>query len=139
MRIGKGRKNDSGGLTFDVIIPFLRPCTLILEKVENPGERSPHWHVIYEGEVLGKGERCGALWRRVPNGGGDAFLSGYIESPLFPSGKLEIAVFTSKESSSQKDMTWRPRGDNQDRAPEAKPPQKEVTGASVSDDDDIPF
>lgn len=132
MRIGIGKKNNSGGFTFEISIPFLEPCSLDIAKVENPKDKQPHWYVYFQGE------RCGALWRRTPRAGGDDFLSGQIESPLFPGQELPIAIFNS-EVPGQKNMTWRPRGDSQDRAPEAKPAQKETVAAAVSEDDDIPF
>lgn len=133
MRIGIGTKHGEG-MRFAVTIPFLAPCTLDLWRVENPGERSPHWHITHDGE------RCGALWRRVPNGGGEAFLSGHIESPLFPGGKLEIAIFASKEVGSQKDMIWRVRTDQPgNTATPASQPQSSPSTSNPSDDDDIPF
>ena len=123
MRIGIGKKSGDG-FTFEVRIPFLAPATLDLHLVEHPGERAPHWHILHGGE------RCGALWRRVPKGGGDAFLSGHIESPLFPGGKLEIAIFAAKEGSGQKDMVWRPR--------ESERPATESHPSPASDGDE-PF
>lgn len=134
MRIGIGKKVGDE-LLFEINIPFLAPCIVALQRVENPGERSPHWHVYHEGE------KCGALWRRIPGGGGEAFLSGHIESPLFPGGKLEIAVFASKESGSQKDMVWRPRMESEKPRPESRPASSDSTGSTPSPeyDDDIPF
>jgi len=139
MRIGTGIKNDQGGLRFEVRIPFLAPCVIDLEKVENPGERAPHWHVLH------KGERCGALWRRVPKNGGEAFLSGVIESPVFPGGELKVAVFNSKTPGVLKDMTWRPW---EEEAPSSAPPRSrpvddaptaQASPPRAEDDDDIPF
>lgn len=138
MRIAKGYKHDGGALRFDIRIPFLAPCEVLLTKVENPGERQPHWHVTHQGE------RCGALWRRVPKTGGEAFLSGQIESPVFPGGKLEVAVFNAKEPGHLKDMTWRPV---EDRRETASPASDSGSGGETSgsdhrggdDDDDIPF
>lgn len=137
MRIGKGYRNGEG-LLFKLSIPFLAPCEVILTKVENPGERQPHWYVNHQGE------RCGALWRRVPKNGGEAFLSGQIESPAFPSGKIDVAVFNSKETGHLKDMTWRPAEERREASPPASDSGStgETSGSDHrggDDDDDIPF
>jgi uncharacterized protein (DUF736 family) len=137
MRIAKGYKHDGGALRFDVRIPFLAPCEVLLTKVANPGERQPHWHVTHQGE------RCGALWRREPRNGGEAFLSGQIESPVFPGGKLEIAVFNSKEPGHLKDMTWRPADERRETTSPASDSgyasQSAPADRGEEDDDDIPF
>ena len=134
MKIATGTKDDTTGkITFPVSIPFLAPATLVLEKLEKPKDTYPDYGVFCEGE------RCGALWKRVPRNGGDAFLSGPIESPVFPGGRLEVAVFVSREEGrhGQMDMTWRP--DDRSQAP-AQSGSPQGGGAAAADgDDDIPF
>lgn len=105
MRIGIGKKQESGAIAFDVDIPGLAPFPVWLERNETPGERGPAWIATY------RGERCGALWKRVPKQGGEAFLSGVLESPAFSGGRLEVAVFVAKNGPGHMDMVWRPEQD----------------------------
>jgi uncharacterized protein (DUF736 family) len=136
MRIGIGKRSETG-LRFDVDIPGLAPFPIDLEKNPQPGERGPDWLALY------RGERCGALWKRVPKAGGEAYLSGVLEGPAFPEGRLEVAVFAAKREGSQKDLVWRPR---QERAEGAeRPARTEATAVpppvsrGAEEDDDIPF
>jgi uncharacterized protein (DUF736 family) len=136
MRIGIGKRSETG-LRFDVDIPGLAPFAIDLEKNPQQAERGPDWIALY------RGERCGALWKRVPKAGGEAYLSGNLEGPAFPDGRLEIAVFTAKREGSQKDMVWRPRqekagaGDQPARrdATSVQPP----ASRGSEEDDEIPF
>ena len=145
MRIAIGRKNpDDGRLRFAVNIPFLAPALISLAKVENPTGNQPGWNA-YHGN-----ERCGAFWVKTPNGGGDPFLSGHIESPLFPGGRLEVAIFSAKEENrrGEKDMVWSPARDR-DRGATTSTSSTTSTNSTTSsgssapaatgDDDDIPF
>jgi uncharacterized protein (DUF736 family) len=140
MRIGIGKKSESG-LRFDVDIPGLAPFAIDLERNPTPSDRQPDWHAYYAGQ------RCGAFWKKVPRDGGEAFLSGNLEHPLVPGGRLEVTIFTAKESGSQKDMVWRPErssggsaaastSSSTGAAPERTPPPVARGG---EDDDDIPF
>ena len=131
MRIAIGKKDPATGrYVFPVLIPFLIPITLEMEKVESTNDRAPSM------QILCGGEKCGALWKRQPKGAsGEAFLSGSVESPVFPGGRLDSAGFHSKGAAGQLDMTWRPQ---QERAQQS-PSSSEHTPSSVSDDDDIPF
>jgi uncharacterized protein (DUF736 family) len=135
MRIGIGKRSETG-LRFDVDIPGLAPFPLDLEKNPQPGERAPDWLALY------RGERCGALWKRVPKAGGEAYLSGVIEGPAFPEGRLEVAVFTAKREGSQKDLVWRPRQERSETSErpgrsQAAPVQEPVSRGE--EEDDIPF
>lgn len=135
MRIGIGKKEgEAGHLHFAVRIPFLSPVQLVLQKEEQKrSDRSPDYSVMIEGQ------RAGALWKRTPNNGGPAFLSGMIESPAFAGGKLEVAIFAAKEDErkGEMDMVWRPA---RDEAPQGGNGGGE-SGAQVAvdDDDEIPF
>lgn len=139
MRIGIGKKSEQG-LRFDVDIPGLAPFPIDLVRSGQTSDRAPDWHAVY------RGERCGAFWKKVPRGGGEAFLSGHLESPAFPGGRLEVAIFTAKAAGSQKDMIWRPRveeksatserSSNQSSAPAQAPAPVDRGG---EEEDDIPF
>lgn len=136
MRIGIGKRSETG-LRFDVDIPGLAPFVIELEKNPQQGERGPDWLALY------RGERCGALWKRLPKAGGEAYLSGNLEGPAFPDGRLEIAVFTAKREGSQKDMVWRPRqekADSSDRSARTEPASVQPPASRGSEEDDeIPF
>lgn len=105
MQIGTGKKNEETGvIRFDVRIPFLAPAAL--EVIPNPehADKRPDFLVLYGGD------RAGALWKRTPTNGGPPFLSGNVESPIFPGGRMEVAVFcvTEGDRAGEYDMTWRP-------------------------------
>lgn len=139
MRIGIGRKNpDDDRLHFAVTIPFLTPARIELAKVENPSGNQPGWNA-YQGN-----ERCGAFWVKTPKAGGDPFLSGHIESPVFPGGRLEVAIFSAKEVNrrGEKDMVWSPPRERE-ATTQAATTSTASSGSSepaaAGDDDDIPF
>ena len=136
MRIGIGKRSETG-LRFDVDIPGLAPFAIDLEKNPQQAERAPDWVALY------RGERCGALWKRVPKAGGEAYLSGNLEGPAFPDGRLEIAVFTAKREGSQKDMVWRPRqekaGTGDQPATRESPSVQPPASRGSEEDDEIPF
>lgn len=137
MRIGIGKKSETG-LRFDVDIPGLAPFAIDLEKNPTPGDRQPDWHAYYAGQ------RCGAFWKKVPRAGGEAFLSGALESPAFPGGRLEVAIFTAKQAGSQKDMIWNPRREERSTSSTTQSAPDRTTAPApescgTEDDDDIPF
>lgn len=137
MRIAIGKKSETG-LLFEVEIPGLNAFFITLVRSEQQSDRAPDWHALYEGQ------RCGAFWKKIPNGGGEAFLSGHLESPLFPGGRLEVAVFTAKESGSQKDMVWSPRREDRSASSDRTAASSTSTSATAAgpesgEDDDIPF
>ena len=90
MRIGLGTKVGEGRFDFTVAAPCLPAAQLSMVRNDSTVENAPRYHFLY-GE-----ERCGAMWRRTPKAGGESYLSGHIESPVFPGGKLEVAAFVSK-------------------------------------------
>ena len=104
MRIGIGTKTDVGKFAFTIAAPFLPAMQLTMERNTNASnEQAPRYHFFY-GE-----ERCGAMWRRTPNGGGESYLSGQLESPVFPGGRLEVAAFVAKVGGEGlMDLVWSP-------------------------------
>ena len=136
MRIGTGKKNhETGGLVFGIAIPFLSPLEIELSKSDTHGQNHPEWIARFEGE------RCGAFWKKTPKAGGDSFLSGHIESPVFPGGKLEVAIFSAKESErrGEMDMVWSPPRESRADATTSAPSSASAASAPADEDDDIPF
>ena len=108
MNIGTGTKNEAGHLEFPTVaFPFLRAEKVVLVKAEKTKDASPDYQ-IHLGTA--DGPRCGAIWKRTPNGGGDAYLQGTLESPAFPGGRAAIAIFASKDEAAKAslDMVWSP-------------------------------
>jgi uncharacterized protein (DUF736 family) len=140
MRIAIGKKQASGRYQFQVAAPFLPADTIEIGEAEKTKDNAPDWVVTHHGE------RCGAFWKRTPRGGGDTFLSGHLESPAFPGGKLEVAIFILRdgERRGEMDMIWSPprdrngsAGSNQGSA--SAPATSAPTSTAGADDDDIPF
>lgn len=133
MRIAIGKKSGDG-LRFDVDIPGLAPFPLDLVRNANSGHNQPAWHAHY------RGERCGAFWKKTAKESGEEFLSGQLESPAFPGGRIEVAIFTSQEKGC-KDMTWRyrPAEEKTTSAQKSSTTRPASTESSGEDDDDIPF
>lgn len=101
MRIGIGTKVEEGKFAFTVAAPFLPSVQLSMERNTSEAENAPRYHFLYGGE------RCGAMWRRTPKGGGDVYLSGHLESPFFAGGKIDVAAFVSKDGGdSVMDLVW---------------------------------
>ena len=139
MRIAIGKKQTSGRYQFQVAAPFLPAATIEIGKAEKTKDNAPDWAVTHHGE------RCGALWERTPRGGGDTFLSGHLESPAFPGGKLEVAIFIIREGDrrGEMDMIWSPPRDRNGSAPINQganaPTNSDPASTAGADDDDIPF
>lgn len=134
MRIAIGKKSDLG-LRFDVDIPGLAPFPLDLVRNENTGQNQPAWHAQY------RGERCGAFWKKTAKESGEEFLSGQLESPAFPGGRVDVAIFNSQQKGC-KDMTWRyrPTEEKSTTAPKPAPSsQSAPSERGAEGDDDIPF
>lgn len=103
MRIGIGTKVEEGKFQFTVAAPFLPALQMTMVRNDSEVAKAPRYHFLYGGE------RCGAMWRRTPNGGGESYLSGHIESPLFAGGKLEVAAFVAKVGGEGlMDLVWTP-------------------------------
>lgn len=101
MRIGIGTKVGEGKFDFTVAAPCLPAAQLSMVRNESTAENAPRYHFLYGGE------KCGAMWRRTPKGGGESYLSGQIESPVFPGGKLDVAAFVAKEGGEGlMDLVW---------------------------------
>lgn len=139
MRIGIVGKKD--GVFVGIIdIPFLGKLQVALEKVESQKDQAPAYRIHWDHAT---GESIGALWKRTPSGGGDAFLSGHLESPVFPGGKCEIAMFAAKEPErrGQLDVTWRPRPERSADRPQARQSWDDTSPGAQGPDsvDDISF
>ena len=131
MNIGIGTKNEAGHLEFPTVaFPFLRAERVVLVKAEKTKDASPDYQ-IHLGTA--DGPRCGAIWKRTPNGGGDAYLQGTLESPAFPGGRAAIAIFASKDEAAkgQLDMVWSP--------PKNQPTTPAHQAPAAEGDDEIPF
>ena len=113
MRIGLGTKVGEGRFDFTVAAPCLPAAQLSMVRNDSTVENAPRYHFVYGDE------RCGAMWRRTPKGGGESYLSGHLESPVFPGGKLEVAAFVSKTDAALMDLVWSvPRGSSSAKASE---------------------
>ena len=133
MTIGTGSKNAEGNLELLITIPFAHPETLTLIKVtEKAKETSPDYLIHLGGPI---GLRVGAAWRNVPKGGGDAYLSGQIESPALHwlGYRLEIAIFGAKQENRKGwlDVVWSPPKSREESAPAPR--------SDGEAEDDIPF
>ena len=108
MNIGavKGRNNGKDGAErkewFDLIIrpPFVPSMTLSMHKNKNRIKDSePEYKIWYnynrKGEAF-RGVEIGAIWRKVSKDGKTTYFNGFIESPAFASGKLNITLFETK-------------------------------------------
>jgi uncharacterized protein (DUF736 family) len=140
MRIGTAKQDpETNRITATITAPGLVAFEVELFKIKEPQNRQPDWEIRYYGE------RCGALWKRTGRGENAVeFLSGPLESPIFPGGKIEIAVWKAKEPGrkGELDITWNPpRVDRQESAPAANSSGStpSAAGGAGEDDDDIPF
>ncbi|MDR2153056.1 MAG: DUF736 family protein [Helicobacteraceae bacterium] len=103
MRIGVIRKIEIESeryLEMSVNAPFLYPAKFRLFKIKSLSASAPNYQLYLQPPHPKKGEKqaahnVGALWIRT-NDKGDNYMSGYIESPLFASGKIGIVVFKPK-------------------------------------------
>ena len=91
--------------------PFLSRETFTLtpnkdKKVQSAPDFNINWSMNKKGEKYRR-SRAGALWKKVDENGQE-FYSGQIESPIFPNGSLNIAIFQVKiyENDNKNDITW---------------------------------
>lgn len=91
-------------------------------------------------------QRVGSLWNKVTDDG-KPYKSGSIESPIFPSGELRIAIFEAKvfEGEDPAKITWthevswkpyKPKDENTQNT--QAPRQIEIPEVTV-EDDEVPF
>jgi uncharacterized protein (DUF736 family) len=132
MKIATARKHaTTGHYSFQVKLPFLAPVIIDMEAVESANDRAPDFNLFFEGE------KCGALWKRNSQGG-ESFLSGPIETPVIPGGRLEIAIFKSKSDPGTLEMTWRPPLPGRSGASEPGSTTAPAQSAPATGDDDHP-
>lgn len=133
MRIGTAHYDEqTQSIHASIAAPGLVGFSIQLRKVSEPRDRGPAWEIYYEGQ------RCGALWKRTVRDTGLEFLSGPLESPAFPGGKIEISVWKAKEADRKKewDITWSPARE------ESRPATTTVPAPASGGDgeeDEIPF
>lgn len=114
MNIGKD-ENDQPKIAqwLEMVIkaPGLREFSLKLQAVQpEQGKRMPAFKLFHRSNTR-KGEQyrdlnCGALWHEVSGDQQTQYLSGHIESPMIPGGKLRIALFQSKPLYDGEQVNW---------------------------------
>jgi uncharacterized protein (DUF736 family) len=130
MKIATSQKLPAtGNHLFEIKLPFCPVTTVVMEKAEATSDRAPAFNLFYEGE------KCGALWKRSSQSG-ESFLSGPIEAPVFPGGRLEVAIFHSKSEPGALEMTWRAPAQSRTGA---AAPAPSAPSALVGDDGHTPF
>ncbi|EMJ37974.1 PF05284 domain protein [Leptospira interrogans str. FPW1039] len=78
--------------TFDLKfnIPFLKIENMwALPNSKKNSDNHPDYVIMYSGSL------CGGLWKKKSSNNED-YLSGNIESPLFPEGKLQFAIWKDR-------------------------------------------
>ncbi|MBE0470409.1 MAG: hypothetical protein IBX55_13000 [Methyloprofundus sp.] len=167
MVIGKDQSgNDEIAKWLEVIIraPGVREMAFKMSKgKQEVGKKMPDWVLWYRTNQR-KGEKyrdiqAGALWMSKSIDGQTDYLSGYIESPSIPGGRMRIAMFKAKPRFDGEQVTWmydvvwsadKPANEDQnDYAPQygspvanqAPAPQANTIAYSPAnfDDDDVPF
>jgi uncharacterized protein (DUF736 family) len=136
MKIGIGIKNPTTGvIELNVIIPFAKAERISLQRNETKQGSQPDFLAF-----LGM-ERCGAMWKKTSTKGGQTFLSGNLESPVFPGGTIDVALFaaTDENRKGEYDLTWRPGQRTAQSDPFNGQSGGTHAGAAADDGDDIPF
>lgn len=114
MTVGKDQQgNNKTAQWLEVVIkvPGMREFSLKMVPVQpEQGKRMPAYQLYYRANQR-KGEqyrdlRAGALWLETSLGGQTQYLSGHIETPVVPGGRLRIAMFNSKPLYENESITW---------------------------------
>ncbi|MDR0664292.1 MAG: DUF736 domain-containing protein [Helicobacteraceae bacterium] len=103
MRIGVIKRIEFEGGRFlqaNLHLPFLYPAVFRLGKNRSDAPNSPDYLLYLLPPHPKKGEKevshqCGALWIKTGEKG-ENYMSGYVQSPLFIGGRLQLAVFKNK-------------------------------------------
>ncbi|WP_255297251.1 DUF736 family protein [Leptospira weilii] len=98
MKIGTMSRSDraaegSDKPTFDLKfnIPFLKVENMwALPNTRKAEDRHPDY------VILNSGLLCGGLWKKT-SANNDEYLSGNVESPVFPDGKIQFAIWKEKD------------------------------------------
>lgn len=97
---------------FEMVIkaPGIREFRLKVVENKDAGQNKPAFHLYYRTNQK-KGEnyrdlRAGALWNAVSQDGQTQYLSGNIESPAIPGGRLWIACFNAKAQYENEQVMW---------------------------------
>lgn len=99
MKIGTMKKSEkkaegSDKPAFDLKfnIPFLKVEDMwALPNSRKETDKHPDYVVMNSGML------CGGLWKRTSTNGDD-YLSGNVESPIFPTGKIQFAIWKEKDA-----------------------------------------
>lgn len=147
---GQKKKFKAGALS----IPFLSKISITLNQntKENISSNDP---VFYINLTKAKGEggpksRIGALWlkkieKETSAKYGQEYLSGSIETPVVPDGKLYISIFKTevKEGEKEKDwdyeIVWNPPVKKQDDVNYVYSDTYIPDDYEIIDDEQIPF
>lgn len=111
--------------TFDLKfnIPFLKIENMwALPNSKKNSDNHPDYVIMYSGSL------CGGLWKKKSSNNED-YLSGNIESPLFPEGKLQFAIWKDRA----------PNGDLKGYKIEVSSKRKSETNQTTSVIEDVGF
>lgn len=100
MKIGTMSKSEkkadnSDKPTFDLKfnIPFLKIENMwALPNARKESDKHPDYVIFNSGYI------CGGLWKKTSSNN-DEYLSGNVESPVFPEGKIQFSIWKEKDDS----------------------------------------
>ena len=106
--IKKSFKSGDKDITYIEMIvrpPFSQSATFTITKNKNKDkETAPDWYINYSYNRKGESYRrvrAGALWEKTKDD--LKYKTGYIESPIFANGKINITLFKPTKFEDEKD------------------------------------
>ena len=97
---GNGGKKNQAYLEMSIRPPFMTSATFTITlNKDKTKENAPDYHINYSYNRRGENYdrvRVGALWNDVSEAGNE-YKRGHIESPMFPNGKMYIAVVEARQ------------------------------------------
>ena len=98
---------------FELIVrpPFMQGMSFSMHKNEKKTDSEPDYNIWYnynrKSEKF-RGVSVGGVWKKKSKDGKTDYFSGSIESPIFPSGKLNFSMFETKvfKNEEAKDIDW---------------------------------
>lgn len=108
---GQGNPKTAQWLEAVIKVPGMREFSLkMVAGQQEQGKRLPDYVLYYRANQR-KGEqyrdlRAGALWLETSQDGQTQYLSGHIETPVIPGGRLRVAMFQAKPLYENEQITW---------------------------------
>jgi len=132
VRDENGERKTQSYLEMSIRAIFGVSAKFTISKNNSESENAPEYNIFAHNEKgwIGRKQKVGALWMKEFEG--EKFMSGHIETPFVPGGKLQISLWRAKPLYDGEkvdwlyDVNWKAYNPNRDES------EKDAPGYEVS-------